>query len=786
MLRKITSILLIMVMVISNSIVFASGGTQAVWTTDAQGRKIMLDGNGNPFGYGENKKVIDLSQFNNNGNPIDWNNIRNAGIDGAILRASSCNSGGPYEDKQFGNNVNGAKSVGIPFGVYCFSYAQNASDAQTEANFLLGVLNKNNVRPSTLGYPVYLDLEDGGGQRNLPTSTLEEIATTFINTMAQSGYKTQIYSNIDWFNNIIKTPTLQQYVSWVAAWMNSDVLNYKNNYNQGLLGWQYTNSGTIPGISNAVDFSVFSNYYGFDTQNNTNLTTGKSPSEPSLEYAAYNKNVGWLPYFTELNTAGTTGRGLDLYQLKINLRNAPTSAQLSASIYSNGQWTNYNPIDGNTIIGQVGNPIQKVNFSLTNVAGYKLYYRVHSSFVGWQDWVPQGNEAGIVDGNLPNTNIQAIEFKLVPDSSVVVIGPKIYYSGHVQYAGWQPTAHDSQIAGTTGQSRRLEALTIGIDNVPNYNLNVTTFVQNEGWQTYNNVTPSTVIGSLGKGQEIRAISMGVSNIPGYTLQYRAHIAFRGWTDWVGNSQVLGDENGGKFEAIELRMVPAVPITSVNLDKTNVSISKYTGTKLNASVYPLNTTDPLAIAWTSSDNNIASVDSNGNVIGNSVGTTTITATSNNGKSVSSTVTVTPAVPIVQYESHVQNVGWQDYVSNGAVSGTSGRSLRLEAIKINLANNDLGGGIQYQTHVQNKGWQDWKTNDELAGTSGESLREEAIRIQLTGPIADSYDVYYQVHAAYIGWMPWVKNGEMAGTSGESRRLEAIRVVLMPKGQLPPASM
>jgi uncharacterized protein YjdB len=75
--------------------------------------------------------------------------------------------------------------------------------------------------------------------------------------------------------------------------------------------------------------------------------------------------------------------------------------------------------------------------------------------------------------------------------------------------------------------------------------------------------------------------------------------------------------------------------------------------------------------------------------------------------------------------------------------------------------------------------------MAGTSGKSKRLEAIRIKLTGEIAEHYDVYYRVHAQTFGWMGWAKNGEAAGTAGYSKRLEAIQIVLVPKGGKAPGS-
>ena len=139
----------------------------------------------------------------------------------------------------------------------------------------------------------------------------------------------------------------------------------------------------------------------------------------------------------------------------------------------------------------------------------------------------------------------------------------------------------------------------------------------------------------------------------------------------------------------------------------------------------------------------------------------------------------------YQTHVENIGWQDLKTNGDMSGTQGQSLRLEGIKISL-NTAANLEIQYQTHIENIGWEDaWKSNGDLSGTTGRSLRLEAIRIQLTGDDADNYDIYYQVHAQNVGWMGWAKNGENAGTAGFSYRLEGIKIVVVPKGEAAPTT-
>lgn len=165
-----------------------------------------------------------------------------------------------------------------------------------------------------------------------------------------------------------------------------------------------------------------------------------------------------------------------------------------------------------------------------------------------------------------------------------------------------------------------------------------------------------------------------------------------------------------------------------------------------------------------------------------GTLPITAFAENSNSEN---TKTPAMPSCRYQTHVQNVGWQDYVAEGEMSGTEGRSFRLEGIRIDLDPAGYDLGIQYQTHIQNIGWEvdvdgnGWKTANQFSGTEGRGYRLEAIQMKLTGADADRFDIYYQVHAQNIGWMNWAKDGELAGSAGLSYRLEGIRIKIVKKG-------
>ena len=144
----------------------------------------------------------------------------------------------------------------------------------------------------------------------------------------------------------------------------------------------------------------------------------------------------------------------------------------------------------------------------------------------------------------------------------------------------------------------------------------------------------------------------------------------------------------------------------------------------------------------------------------------------------------SIPTVRYQTHVQDIGWQGWKTNGESAGTSGQSLRLEGMYIDI--DGVDNAIEYRTHVQNIGWQNWVNEGAMTGTSGQSLRLEAIEIRLKGSMADQHDIYYRVHAQNFGWMDWAKNGQSAGTAGYSYRLEAIQIVLVAKGGSAPGPM
>lgn len=344
--------------------------------------------------------------------------------------------------------------------------------------------------------------------------------------------------------------------------------------------------------------------------------------------------------------------------------------------------------------------------------------------------------AGIYSGTVSKT------FTIVPKPSppAPVVTPQpvepsdsekahgVQYRTHVQNVGWQEWRYNGDMAGTSGRSLRLEGIELSLADRPySGSIRYRTHIQNVGWESdwkYD----GAMSGTFGRSLRLEAIQIELTDemAQHYDVYYRVHCQNIGWMGWAKNGAQAGSAGFAyRLEGIEIKLVPK---------------------------------------------------------GGSAPGSTSSAFRNKAGDLSG---VPDSESLVLYRTHVQNDGWQNYMRDGEMSGTSGRSLRLEGINVKLGAAAGSGGIRYRTHVQNIGWQDWKSNDIMAGTFGRSLRLEAIEIELTDEAAKKYDVYYRVHCQNIGWMGWAKNGESAGTAGYAYRLEAIQIRLVPKGSAPPGS-
>ncbi len=409
-----------------------------------------------------------------------------------------------------------------------------------------------------------------------------------------------------------------------------------------------------------------------------------------------------------------------------------------------------------------------------------------------------GNVKGIKEGEATITATTSNGVETTCKVTVVKGTLRIAYSTHVEAYGWLDYVYNGALSGTEGEGKRLEAVKIKLEN-QDYTGNVLyrTHIQDYGWEKSFKKN-NDMSGTSGQGKQLEAIEVKLDGkmAEHYDVYYRVHAANFGWLGWAKNGEAAGTAGYGyRLEAIEVILYPknkafaeygkADPfkdkneVQSVTLDKTKLSLEAGEETTLVATINPSTATNQ-SITWTSSNEETATV-VNGKVTTHHEGTTTITATSANGKKATCDVNVLPPIPGVAYTTHVQNIGWQEYVRNGTMAGTEGKALRLEGIKVKLVNMDYTGSILYRTHIQNIGWEaKFKKNNEMSGTSGQALRLEAIEIKLDGEVSKHYDVYYRVHAENFGWLGWAKNGESAGTAGYAYRLEGIEIVLEEKGQ------
>jgi hypothetical protein len=132
----------------------------------------------------------------------------------------------------------------------------------------------------------------------------------------------------------------------------------------------------------------------------------------------------------------------------------------------------------------------------------------------------------------------------------------------------------------------------------------------------------------------------------------------------------------------------------------------------------------------------------------------------------------STPGVTYSAHVQRIGWQAPVDDGATAGTTGRALRVEALRLSPSG---GATLSWRGHVQKVGWQSWRDTPNMIGTTGKGLRLEALQITVKdkGALYGAVSVEYRAHVQGIGWQPWRRDGQTAGTTGKGLRVEAVQI-------------
>ena len=318
----------------------------------------------------------------------------------------------------------------------------------------------------------------------------------------------------------------------------------------------------------------------------------------------------------------------------------------------------------------------------------------------------------------------------------------VSYSTHIQSYGWNKSAaKNGAVAGTTGKAKRLEAIKISVEGNEDLGIQYTTHCQGYGWLNWS--SNGEISGTTGEAKRLEAIKIQLTGADRdkYDVYYRVHAQGYGWMNWAKNGEAAGTAGLAKrLEAIQVVVVKKGESVPDKFEGVTASEKKAYMASVAATAATVEGSDRAH---------------------------------------------------VQYRSHLQTYGWQNWKNDGDISGTTGKAKRLESLKLELKNKDYTGGICYNAHVQTIGWQadpnksaTWKKDGEFCGTTGNAKRLEAIQIELYGEMAEHYDIYYRVHSQTYGWMKWAKNGEMTGTTGQHKRIEGIQVVLVKKGEQAPS--
>ena len=200
------------------------------------------------------KGVIDVSEWQRQ---IDWQKAKNDGVEGAIIRISYGWDNG--FDKQALRNISECKRLGIPFGIYSYSYAYDSTTAAYEGSDMVNLLRQAGVQPGDLSYPVFYDLEKWTWTGHTPPTSpnvYDGIVNAWYAKLRAAGYTNlSVYSYTSYLDTALNSANIRNKTRWVASYGARTNFPYAANDR----GWQYTSQGSVAGIQGSVDLNAFGN-----------------------------------------------------------------------------------------------------------------------------------------------------------------------------------------------------------------------------------------------------------------------------------------------------------------------------------------------------------------------------------------------------------------------------------------------------------------------------------------------------------------------------------------------
>lgn len=537
------------------------------------------------------------------------------------------------------------------------------------------------------------------------------------------------------------------------------------------IGWQGWSSGVIgtTGQSRSIEAVQFK-------------LNGEISATYGIWYRVYaSKLGGWLGWTSNGSPAGSVGKGAAIQGVQILLveKSGPAPGDtlnyfIGATDVLNGSSLGLNgkslgSEQGKSILFGSENgsePLTSLSISFDNQEtlgsiGYSGCYE----FGGWGDVVSDG-----VALNSKNNGrvLKAVRLTLTGDLSNAY---DVWYRCFDSKKGWLGWTCNGADAGATVSGSFLTAVEVQIVSKGGSAPGVTDgeFVSdtsadhphvvyqahsaNRGWSP--SVLDGQDAGTTGQSLSLQALNVSLSGVDDDSqIEARAHVANIGWQEWQSAGYVGTVGQGLAIQALELRL---------NGSLANQYDIYY---RVHSAGY----------GWLGWAKNGDSAGTTGlNIQIEAVQIKLVAKARDPG---ASSVPAFISVPALTLQAHVATLGWMNPVGNGGVAGTTGRSLAIEALKLNISSS-VSGGMEYSAHVQDVGWQSWASNGDIAGTVGRAKRIEAIKIRLTGDLSNYFDVWYRAYCQDFGWLDWTSNGQPAGTSRIGCRVESVQVKIVPKG-------
>lgn len=377
------------------------------------------------------KGVIDVSSWQHT---IDWQAVKNAGVEGAIIRLSY--GWGNGFDAQALRNINECKRLGIPFGVYIYSYAYDANTGAAEGSDVVSLLRKAGVNPGDLSYPVYYDLEKWTWTGHTPPtnpSTYDSIVNAWYGKLKSAGYNNlSVYSYTSYLDSELNSSNIHAKTRWVAQY--GATMGY-TAFPTNDRGWQYTSSGSVNGINGTVDLNAFGSEEFVSTLQmpwvirEEDIAVGAVANSPShnveFKWQSYNlstKKWKTIAGWTQANWAGWADSAGD-YWLHLEARDSQTKESIGAITIAFRYQPGSTRITG-TYSGWQGGHVLLGESSNNPHARYemKIYDVTHRKWVAgfkgqWAYWYPSSGvywthyEVYTSDNRLADTKTYAFGVK---------------------------------------------------------------------------------------------------------------------------------------------------------------------------------------------------------------------------------------------------------------------------------------------------------------------------------------------------------------------------------------